>query len=285
MNPVNPYLLGLRRGAVELRQLLRSRKDFYSYLTTPLVFLAVSYWRSGSSGTDGSGNGLTQLSLAGGIASTVFMFGLMTVPQFLSGDREDGTLLRLRGVPGAMPAYLVAKALFVLVTMGASILLLLAGGALLLHADLPATPGQWLTLAWTLLLGTAAVVPMGAAIGALLPPAREALALYMMPMLGLMFISGAFAPLRNLPTALQAVGSVFPLRWIAQGVRSALLPDSAKALEVSGSWQHLPITGVLLCWAVAGFLLAPGLLRRMARKESGSVLSERERKRLAKTAY
>ncbi|MFJ4188811.1 ABC transporter permease [Kitasatospora sp. NPDC089509] len=282
MKPVNPYVLGLRRGAIELRQILRSRKDLYSYLTTPLVFLGISYWRSSSSGGDG---GLTQLSLAGGIASTVFMFGLLTVPQFLSGDREDGTLLRLRGVPGAMPAYLVAKALFVLVTMGASILLLLFGGALLLHADLPATPGQWLTLAGVLLLGTAAVVPMGAAIGALLPPAREALALYMMPMLGLMFISGAFAPLRNLPTALQILGSVFPLRWIAQGVRSALLPDSAKALEVSGSWQYLPTIGVLLCWAVAGFLLAPGLLRRMARRESGSSLSERERKRLAKTAY
>ncbi|MDH6121976.1 ABC transporter permease [Kitasatospora sp. GAS204B] len=279
---MNPLALGLRRGAIELRQILRSRKDLYTYLSTPLVFLGVSYWRSG---THGSGGGLTQLSLAGGIASTIFMFGLMTVPQFLFGDREDGTLLRLRGVPGAMTAYLVGKTLFVLATMAASIVLLLFGGALLLHAQLPQSPGQWLTLVWVLVLGIAAVVPMGAVVGSVLPPAREALALYMMPMVGLMFISGAFAPLRNLPAGVRDLASVFPLRWIAQGVRSALLPDGAKALEVSDSWQHLGTASMLAGWMLAGFLLAPRLLRRMARRESGSSLSEREQKRLAKTAY
>lgn len=77
---------------------------------------------------------------------------------------------------------------------------------------------------------------------------------------------------------------MFPLRWIAQGVRSALLPDGAKALEPAGSWQLLPMTGVLAVWVVLGFLLAPRLLRRMTSRESGSRLSEREQKRLAKTA-
>ncbi|WP_188306883.1 hypothetical protein [Streptomyces sp. CBMA123] len=43
--------------------------------------------------------------------------------------------------------------------------------------------------------------------------------------------------------------------------------------------------GVPLCRAVAGFAPAPGLPRRTARRESGSTLSERERKRLAKSAY
>lgn len=277
---MNLFRLGLLRGALELRQMLRSRKDLYSYLSTPLVFLGVVYWRS----QDGGG-GLALLSLAGGAASTIFMFGLLTVPQFLFGDRDDGTLLRLRGVPGAITAYLVGKTLFVLANMVASVILLLAGGAVLLDAGLPSSPARWLALCAVITLGIAAVVPMGAAIGAVLPAAREAFAVYMMPVMGLMFVSGTFAPLRNLPGWLQAVASVFPLRWIAQGMYSALLPTSAQAMPAAGSGQWPAVFAVPAAWAVLGFVLAPRLLRRMARRESGSRLSEREQKRLAKTVY
>ncbi|MFI8948932.1 ABC transporter permease [Streptomyces sp. NPDC053750] len=277
---MNPYRLGLSRGAIELRQVLRSRKDIYSYLSTPLLFLAVSYWQS----RDGD-DATTQLSLAGGIASTIFMFGLLTVPQFLFGDREDGTLLRLRGVPGAMTVYVTGKTLFVLVNIAVSITLLLLGGWALLGIELPDTPQRWLTLLWVVTLGIMAVVPIGAAVGSLLPAAREALGIYMLPMMGLMIASGTFFPLRDLPAWLQNVVSVFPLRWIAQGLRSTLLPDSAQALEVSGAWQHLTVAGVLALWAVAGLALAPRLLQRMTRRESGSRLSARERQRMAKTAY
>jgi ABC-2 type transport system permease protein len=277
---VNPYRLGLSRGAIELRQVLRSRKDIYAYLSTPLLFLAVSYWQS----RDGD-DAMTQLSLAGGIGSTIFMFGLLTVPQFLFGDREDGTLLRLRGVPGAMTAYVTGKVFFVLVTITVSVALLLVGGQVLLGAGLPDTPQRWLTLVWVVALGIVAVVPIGAAVGSLLPAAREALGLYMLPMMGLMIVSGTFTPLREMPEWLRNLASFFPLRWIAQGVRSALLPDSAQALEVSGTWQHATVAGVLALWAVAGLLLAPRLLQRMARRESGSRLSEREQRRMAKTAY
>ncbi|GGU52550.1 hypothetical protein GCM10010211_16200 [Streptomyces albospinus] len=83
-----------------------------------MVFRGIGYWRAG-----GHKGEMTQLSLAGGIASTIVMFGLMTVPQFLFGDREDGTLLRLRGIPGAMTSYLTGKTLFVLVNLTASAVL------------------------------------------------------------------------------------------------------------------------------------------------------------------
>ncbi|MFS4094775.1 ABC transporter permease [Streptomyces sp. AF1A] len=277
---MNPLRLGLARGALELRQVLRSRKDLYSYLATPVIFIGVASWRS-----DGGTPETAQAMLAGGVAATIFMFGLMTVPQFLFGDREDGTLLRLRGIPGAMPAYLTAKIVFVLAVILVSVALLLAGGSLLLGVGLPSRPARWLTLAWVMGLGIAAVVPVGAAIGALLPAAREALGVYMMPVMGLMFVSGAFAPLRNQPAWVRHLASVFPLRWIAQGVRSALLPDSARARELAGGWQHPSVFAVLAVWAAAGFVLAPPLLQRMTRRESGSRMSEREQKRLAKTAY
>ena len=70
----------------------------------------------------------------------------------------------------------------------------------------------------------------------------------------LQFISGVFFVFNDLPTWMQQVASVFPLKWMAQGMRSVFLPPSAESWEVSGSWQHGATAAVLLVWAVA----APG---------------------------
>ncbi len=63
---------------------------------------------------------------------------------------------------------------------------------------------------------------------------------------------------------------MFPFYWLGLGMRSALLPDAAAAVELSGSWQHLETVAVLGAWAVVGLVLAPVVLRRMARRESGA---------------
>jgi ABC-2 type transport system permease protein len=52
-------------------------------------------------------------------------------------------------------------------------------------------------------------------------------------------------------------------------------PGSAAAVELGHSWRHLETVGVLGAWAVLGLLLAPVVLRRMARRESGSTVAER----------
>jgi ABC-2 type transport system permease protein len=53
-------------------------------------------------------------------------------------------------------------------------------------------------------------------------------------------------------------------------MRSAFLPDAAAVLEIGESWRTLQTVGVLGAWAVAGALITPGVLRRMARRQSGS---------------
>jgi ABC-2 type transport system permease protein len=62
------------------------------------------------------------------------------------------------------------------------------------------------------------------------------------------------------------------------GMRSALLPGNAASIEIGESWRHLETVGVLGAWAIAGLILAPIVLRRMARKESGSSVAERREK-------
>jgi ABC-2 type transport system permease protein len=101
-----------------------------------------------------------------------------------------------------------------------------------------------------------------------------------LPILGVIAISGIFYPITSLPGWLQGVGQVFPIYWLGLGMRSALLPGSAAGVEIGESWRHLETVGVLSAWAVAGLLLAPIVLRRMARRESGSTVAGRREKAL-----
>jgi ABC-2 type transport system permease protein len=54
-------------------------------------------------------------------------------------------------------------------------------------------------------------------------------------------------------------------------------------VEVGHSWRHLATFGVLSAWAVAGLVLAPVVLRRMARRESGSNVAARREKAMRRT--
>jgi ABC-2 type transport system permease protein len=71
----------------------------------------------------------------------------------------------------------------------------------------------------------------------------------------LQFISGIFFPYSDIPTWLQTIAAVFPLKWMAQGMRSVFLPDSKAAAEVAGSWQHGLTALILVAWTIAGLVL------------------------------
>ncbi|MGW7521633.1 ABC transporter permease [Streptomyces sp. NPDC054796] len=264
---------GLVRGGIELRHFLRSPKELSGQLTNVVVALLIAAYVSDE--VPGTHTPMAHMVLAGLAAYLLVQIGLVNLPQMLVTEREEGALLRLRATPGGIPAYLVAKCLLVVVMAAGTLALLLAATALLADGPLPRGPGGWLTLLWVTTLGLLAVVPLGAALGAVLPNPREALALIMLPVMGLLFTSGAVFPITSLPVVVQQAASVFPLKWMAQGLRSALLPDTARAAEAAGSWELPMVAGVLAAWALLGFLLAVPLLRRAARRESGSRLTAR----------
>ncbi|HEY2555521.1 MAG TPA: ABC transporter permease, partial [Diaminobutyricibacter sp.] len=83
----------------------------------------------------------------------------------------------------------------------------------------------------------------------------------------LQFISVVYLAFNLLPTWLQNIASIFPLKWIAQGMRSVFLPDNFEAIEPSGSWQHEATAIVLLIWLVAG-IIACRVTFRWIRKDT-----------------
>ncbi|WP_438487632.1 ABC transporter permease [Streptomyces sp. S186] len=273
---LRPWQAGVRRGGIEVRHLLRNRKELMGYVTNIVVALGLAGFISDD--VPGTKIPMAQLTLAGFSAYLLFQIGLISLPQILVTEREEGTLLRLRATPGGIPAYLIAKSLLIVVMALATLVVLLGAAAVLVNGPLPHSPAGWLTLLWVTALGLLAVVPLGAAIGAVLPNPREALAMLMLPAMALLITSGAMFPISKMPVVVQNIASVFPLRWMAQGLRAALLPDAARAAELSGSWQLPTVALVLVAWAVLGFLLAVPLLRRTARRESGSRLTARQHK-------
>jgi membrane-bound ClpP family serine protease len=123
-----------------------------------------------------------------------------------------------------------------------------------------------------LLLGLAAMMPIGIVIGALVPSTQKVGSWGMLPIMVLVSISGIFFPIQALWGWLQPVAQIFPLYWIGLGMRSAFLPDAALAIEVGQSWRTGTTIAVLAAWAVVGTAVCPQVLRRMARRQSGAAM-------------
>ncbi|MFE1250883.1 ABC transporter permease [Streptomyces sp. NPDC058766] len=277
MNPVwYAARAGVRRGWTELRQTFTTGQDLFGHaLWTVLLIVPMFLVRDDP--LKGAGISAGAFMLPSMLGMTLAFTGVMTTAQLLAAEREDGTLLRAKAVPHGMVGHLVGKIILVSGTALVSMALALVAGVFLVDGVARQGGGAWLMLLWVVPLGLLASLPIGAVIGALVESPRT-VGLLMLPVMGLVVISGIYFPLTKLPEWLQAVGQVFPVYWLGLGLRSALLPADAVAAEIGESWRHLETAGVLGVWAVAGLLLAPSVLRRMARRESGSAVAERRRK-------
>lgn len=264
------------RARLELGVLVRNGSMLFSQLQIANVIVLVVLARIiGDDPIGGAGQPQILLFVAGFVALAVFQSSILQFPIALATDREDGTLLRVRGIPDGVASYVVGKVAVTLLTVFVNVALILLTAVLVLGAPLPPTPGRWFTLVWVLALSTCAATLIGAAVGAMLPNARQGTGWVLFPLMGLMVISGTIVPFSLMPSILQTIASVFPLKWMAQGVRSALYDPVYEAAEASGSWQHPQIALVLLAWTVLGAIVAPRLIARTTRRETGAKLDER----------
>jgi ABC-2 type transport system permease protein len=267
---------GFARGLIELRQSFAGA-GLLGHLLWPVVTLvAIFFLRDRSFQASGLSLGTLVLPSVLGMFTA---FGMLLVVLYLSGDREDGTLLRAKAIPNGIGGYLVGKLVTVSGTILAYLAILLISGLLIVDGLEVGSIGSWFTLAWVLLLGLVATQSIGAMLGALIPSPRGA-GYVPLPVMGLIAISGIFYPITALPGWVQGIAQVFPMYWLGLGMRSALLPSAAVSIELGGSWRQLETIGVLGTWAVLGLIVAPIVLRRMARRESGSRVAERREKLL-----
>jgi ABC-2 type transport system permease protein len=263
--------LGASRIAYEVKAYFRQGDSVFFTFLFPLVFLTIFSvaFSAMNFGKDASGNTITAADyyLPGMLAAGLLLSGLQNMSIDIAGEKSDGTLKRLGGSPLPVFSYFIGKIGQVLVTgvLQAALLLLVAGIAF--GVPLPSDPEKWLTFAWVFVLGVTTCAVVGNALSALPRSGKSATAVIIPITLILQFISGVYLPFSQLPVWLQNFAGFFPLKWLAQGMRSVFLPDSFKAVEQGGSWDLPGILLVTAIWLVVGLVLCR-LTFRWIRKDS-----------------
>ncbi|RDI63137.1 ABC transporter permease [Nocardia pseudobrasiliensis] len=273
---------GVLRGLIETRQMHSNGMDLFTQYFWPIILLVTLFFmRNGH--FQATGIGLGSLALPGALGMLLASSGLLGISQFLAVDREDGTLLRAKATPNGMVGYLIGKIVSISTTVLLQFVIVLTLGGIIVGGLDVGRVSSWVTMIWVFLLGMLATLPLGAVLGSLFESPRT-VGFVSFPIMGLFAISGIFYPITSLPGWVQVLAEVFPIYWLGLGMRAALLPDAAAVVEIGHSWRLWETFGVLSAWTVAGLLIAPIVLRRMARRESGSSVAAR-RERAMHRAY
>lgn len=271
--------VGARRGWREFGISLRNPEDLWFFVTWGLGILIYFFVNRGQ---DVEPIGLTvpQVALPSVLAA-MLVFGGVVGPAFsLVMEKEDGTLLRAKAAPHGMRGYVVGQSVFQSLSILPMLVIILVPTAFFAAPIMHRGAFGWVMVAVLLLLGLLVTIPLGMVIGALARKPSHVTTWGLFPIFGLAAISGIFVPLATFWGWVQGLAQVFPMYWLGHGLRWAFLPDAAKAIELGGQWRILEATAVLLAWAAVGLLLAPRVLRRMARRESGSAVEARKQERM-----
>ena len=197
----------------------------------------------------------SQYFVAGIIGSAIFGTSFNLLGNSLAIQQFDGTLKQLAATPLPRTSFFIGQVGTALTYTLLQLVVMMILGIAAYGVELPDGQG-WLALIWIVLLGVPAGCVMGIAITAIIPSANAAPAIIQVPYILFQFISGVFFTLASLPTWLQWVAGLFPLRWIAQGLRSVFLPDAYKYAEPGEDWQLGLAAIVLVVWIVLGFAAA-----------------------------
>lgn len=265
--------VGLGRGWTEFKQSLRSPQDQVFYLMTAGGTLAYLWFRRNTE-IEGTGLMLPSVSMPS-ILGALIAFGVVVGPAYsLAMEREDGTLLRSKAVPHGMLGYVTGQLTYQSANLVPSLASILIPAFFLFDNLMHKGAPGWLTMLWVTVLGLLATMPLGIIIGSLVPGTQKVGTWGMLPIMLLAGISGVFTSMDSLWGWVQNVAQIFPMYWLALGMRSAFLPDAAAAVEITGSWRTLETVVVLSLWALFGLVVAPIVLRRMAQRQSGSAVEK-----------
>lgn len=271
--------VGARRGLTEFGISLRNPEDLLFYLAWGGGLVAYLFINRDDV-VPGTSVSIPALVLPGALAAMV-VFGCIVGPAYaLVLEREDGTLLRAKAAPHGLTGYVTGQVVQQSLAVLPMLVILLVPSVLFLGIEIAGGAAGAGVVAAALAIGLAATLPLGMIIGSVLRKPNQVGTWGMLPILAMGAISGVFVPIIQLAAWLQVTAQLFPMYWLGHVLRWAMLPDDARVLEPGGEWRIWEAFGVLGLWAAVGLFLAPRVLRRMARRESGSAVEARRQERM-----
>ena len=229
-----------RQFRFERRMFWRNPSAAFFNFALPLIFLFLIASVFGLNAKD-------RAILIPGIAGLSVMTTTFTALAFnVTFLREQGILKRIKGTPLPPIAYFGGLIGNAVVNAVVQVGLVIAIGRVIYSVPLP---HDWVELVVFVLLGVVAFSSLGIAMAQAIPNFDAAAAYVNAVFLPLIFISGAFYDSKHLPSVVDAVARVLPLRHVIDGLRGSLVPGSGLTHQVEG-------LVVLSAWAAAGIFLA-----------------------------
>jgi ABC-2 type transport system permease protein len=264
--------LGIERGLIEFKILIKDPQTLVWAAIMTTIFLVVLWFQKGA---NIDGVSLALLTLPSLLGMQIASSGFSDVASGISFDKEDGTLLRAKAIPGGISAYFISRVIMTFVMTLVYLVILLVPSLFIvpgLLENVSFTDGGLFLL--FVVLGLFATAPLGAVIGSIVKSSSSGWGLSLLPLLILGAISGIFYPITALAGWIQVIAQIFPVYWLGLGFRSIFSPEAAAALEIGGTWRTGEAIAVLVAWMVVGFIIAPRIIKKMTRKVSGGEMEE-----------
>jgi len=232
--------LAWRQYRLERKMFWRNPTAAFFSFVLPLIFLFLF-------GAVFSGNQANLNVLVPGIAGLSVMAttfnALATQMTFL---REQGVLKRVRGTPLPGTSYLSGIIGSAATNAVIQILIIIVAGKLFFGLG---WPKDWAELAVFTVLGVACFASMGVAFSHVIPNFEAAPAYTNLVFLPMIFISGVFFDVDNVPTFLRDIANALPLVHVINGISAALVTGAPIS-------DHLSDLAVVAVWTLACVILA-----------------------------
>ncbi|CAB4342842.1 unannotated protein [freshwater metagenome] len=232
--------LAWRQYRLERKMFWRNPTAAFFSFVLPLIFLFLF-------GAVFSGNQANLNVLIPGIAGLSVMAttfnALATQMTFL---REQGVLKRVRGTPLPGTSYLSGIIGSAATNAVIQILIIIVAGKLFFGLG---WPKNWAELAIFTVLGVACFASMGVAFSHVIPNFEAAPAYTNLVFLPMIFISGVFFDVDNVPTFLRDIANALPLVHVINGISAALVTGAPLT-------DHLSDLAVVAVWTLACVILA-----------------------------
>ncbi|RPI25016.1 MAG: ABC transporter permease, partial [Actinobacteria bacterium] len=168
-------------------------------------------------------------------------------------QRDQGVLKRVRGTPLPASLYLGGKVLSGTYIAAIAVVIMMTVGVVVYGVEIYARtlPAAILTF----LVGAACFSALGLLVSAVSPSGNAATAITNATLLPLAFFSGLFVVAEDLPTWMEVLGDIFPLKHFNEAFQAAFNP------ELSGYQVQWDDLAVMAIWGIGGLLLALRLFK------------------------
>jgi ABC-2 type transport system permease protein len=244
VRPPRALALAWRQYRLERHMFWRNPSAAFFNFLLPLLFLA-----AGGAILHGKQHDLDRL--VPGIAGLAVMATTFTALAYnIVFLRERGVLKRIRGTPLPTGSYLGGLIANAVANAALQLAIVVIAGKLFFGLD---WPRDWLELAVFAICGVACFASLGIAFAHVIPNFESTAAYVNAVFLPVVFISGVFYDVKDVPTFLRDIAEALPLKHLIDGLSGAMvtgsgLANNLSALAVIGLW-----TAFGLYFAVRGF--------------------------------